>query len=68
MRCARCGFENPEGLAFCTECGARLQNGCPSCGFENALQAKFCGKCGTPLIAKQRGKRGKGEKENDSRL
>src|SRR5713101_6577505 len=49
MRCAGCGFENSEGMAFCTECGARLQNNCPNCGFDNALQAKFCGKCGTPL-------------------
>src|SRR5713226_4345477 len=49
MRCAGCGFENSEGMAFCTECGARLQNNCPNCGFDNALQAKFCGKCGTPF-------------------
>src|SRR5713226_9621746 len=49
MRCASCGFENPEEMAFCTECGTRLRNSCPSCQFENALQAKFCGKCGTPL-------------------
>src|SRR5713101_4486271 len=49
MRCAGCGFENSEGMAFCTECGAWLRNNCPSCGFDNALQAKFCGKCGTSL-------------------
>src|SRR5262245_42847755 len=49
MRCASCGFENPEGMAFCTECGIRLQPSCPSCGFENTAQAKFCGKCGMPL-------------------
>src|SRR5262249_23919515 len=39
------------GMAFCTECGARLQPSCPSCGFENTAQAKFCGKCGTALSA-----------------
>src|SRR5262249_61758018 len=49
MRCASCGFDNPEGMAFCTECGTRLQPSCPSCGFDNTAQAKFCGKCGTPL-------------------
>jgi double zinc ribbon protein len=51
MRCANCGFENPEGMAFCTECGTRLQQSCPSCGFENPAQAKFCGKCGAALGA-----------------
>src|SRR5262245_41531279 len=51
MRCASCGFDNREGMAFCTECGIRLQPSCPSCGFENTVQAKFCGKCGTPLAA-----------------
>src|SRR5262245_45326664 len=60
MRCASCGFENPQGMEFCTECGARLQNSCPRCGFANALPAKFCGKCGTTLTAKPKAKRGKG--------
>src|SRR5262249_15000854 len=46
MRCASCGFENRAGMAFCTECGARLQQSCASCGFKNTAQAKFCGKCG----------------------
>src|SRR5262245_16762222 len=51
MRCARCGFENTEGLKFCTECGSRLQQGCPSCGFANTPHAKFCGACGTALTS-----------------
>jgi len=49
MRCASCGFENPEGLKFCNECGTSLKRRCTQCGFENAPQAKFCGECGTPL-------------------
>src|SRR6266571_5581545 len=61
MRCASCGFENPEGVKFCHECGVPLKNRCPSCGVENPLQAKFCGECGTPLTATQTGKRGNGE-------
>src|SRR5215470_8853094 len=53
MRCGSCGFENPEGMTFCTECGTRLQHGCPSCGFANPAQAKFCGKCGIALTAEK---------------
>ena len=50
MRCASCGFENPEGLRFCNECGAAFKRRCPSCGFENAPRAKFCGECGVSLV------------------
>jgi hypothetical protein len=25
MHCPRCGFENPEGLKFCNDCGAPLR-------------------------------------------
>src|SRR4029453_17301085 len=53
MRCASCGFENPEGLKFCNECGASLNRRCAQCGFENAPQAKFCGECGTALAAER---------------
>src|SRR4029453_4377949 len=49
MQGPSCGFENADGMVFCTECGTRLQQGCPSCGFENTAQAKFCGKCGMAL-------------------
>src|SRR5262245_974885 len=49
MRCTSCGFENPEGLKFCNECGTSLKRHCAQCGFENAPQAKFCGECGTTL-------------------
>src|SRR5262244_1544088 len=49
MRCPSCGFDNPEGLKFCNECGTALRRRCTRCGFTNAPQAKFCGECGTPL-------------------
>src|SRR5262245_6463093 len=49
MHCPSCGFENPEGLKFCHECGVPLQNRCLRCGSENPLPAKFCGECGMAL-------------------
>jgi class 3 adenylate cyclase len=51
MRCASCGFENPEGAKFCIECGGAVKHSCPSCGFDNLPQAKFCADCGTALGA-----------------
>jgi predicted ATPase/class 3 adenylate cyclase len=50
MRCLSCGFENPEGLKFCNECGTAFKRRCPQCGFANAPQAKFCGECGISLV------------------
>ena len=49
MHCQSCGFENPEGLKFCNECGAPLRMPCAQCGFANQPQAKFCGECGVAL-------------------
>jgi class 3 adenylate cyclase/predicted ATPase len=51
MICAKCKTENPEGLKFCTECGAAFGALCPACGFGNLPAAKFCGQCGAPLSA-----------------
>jgi class 3 adenylate cyclase len=51
MRCPSCGFENPEGLKFCNDCGAPLRMRCAQCGFANQPQAKFCGECGAALPA-----------------
>jgi class 3 adenylate cyclase len=51
MHCPSCGFENPEGLKFCNDCGAPLRMPCAQCGFVNQPQAKFCGACGTRLTA-----------------
>jgi hypothetical protein len=50
MRCPRCGFDNPEGLKFCGECGTPLAAPCPRCGFANPPQFKFCGDCGASLV------------------
>jgi predicted ATPase/class 3 adenylate cyclase len=49
MRCSSCGFENPEGKKFCSECGTVLPRGCAQCGADIAPGAKFCGGCGAPL-------------------
>ena len=51
MTCPACGRENPAGMKFCGECGARLASGCPACGFQNPPGMKFCGNCGTGLGA-----------------
>src|SRR5215831_8054535 len=49
MRCASCGFENPEGLKFCGQCAAPLKHRCMSCGFANPPGFKFCGECAASL-------------------
>ncbi|MBI3303595.1 MAG: zinc ribbon domain-containing protein, partial [Deltaproteobacteria bacterium] len=49
MHCPSCGFNNPEGMKFCTECATPLQNRCPQCGFENPPRARFCGDCAASL-------------------
>jgi class 3 adenylate cyclase len=51
MRCASCGYENPEGMKFCEECGTKLARACPRCGQQVRPTAKFCGECGTTLEA-----------------
>jgi hypothetical protein len=54
MRCPSCGFDNPEGLKFCGECGTPVTAPCPTCGFANPPQFKFCGDCGTSLVPASR--------------
>jgi class 3 adenylate cyclase len=49
VHCSNCGFDNPDGMKFCGECGHALQNLCAQCGFENPSRFKFCGACGTSL-------------------
>ena len=49
MRCASCGFENPEGMSFCGKCGTSLTPSCSRCGFANPTDFAFCGQCGSPL-------------------
>ncbi|HJY81628.1 MAG TPA: zinc-ribbon domain-containing protein [Candidatus Binatia bacterium] len=50
MRCPSCGFENPEGMNFCEECGTKLARVCPSCGHEVRPAARVCGNCAASLI------------------
>jgi class 3 adenylate cyclase len=49
MKCPKCQADNPEGMKFCGECGAKLEKICPSCNFSNPPQFRFCGECGHKL-------------------
>jgi hypothetical protein len=49
MCCPSCGFEIPEDLKFCNECGVPLRMRYSQCGFANQPQPKFCGGCGAAL-------------------
>src|SRR6266851_1741118 len=49
MRCPQCSHDNPDGVKFCGECGARLESLCPSCGTGNPPANKFCHQCGQVL-------------------
>jgi class 3 adenylate cyclase/tetratricopeptide (TPR) repeat protein len=49
MKCPRCQHENPSGVKFCGECGARLELLCPSCRATNPPANKFCNECGAAL-------------------
>ncbi|MFC1895365.1 adenylate/guanylate cyclase domain-containing protein [Thermodesulfobacteriota bacterium] len=54
MKCPKCEFENPDGMAFCGRCGSKLDRVCPECGFSNPSDFAFCGKCGHHLNAPQK--------------
>jgi len=56
MKCLRCQRENPAGVEFCGECGARVEAVCPACGAGNPPANKFCHGCGRPLAAELTGK------------
>ena len=49
MQCPRCQHENPSGVKFCGECGARLKSICPACGASNLPGNKFGSQCGVSL-------------------
>src|SRR6266516_91711 len=49
MKCSRCQHDNPTGVKFCGECGARLESACPACDASNPPNNKFCGQCGGSL-------------------
>src|ERR1041385_354790 len=51
LRCPDCGFESPEDLRFCGQCGAKLARLCPSCSQPNPASFRFCGSCGAALSA-----------------
>ncbi len=53
VACPSCGFQNPAGAKFCSNCGTRLvaadKRFCPQCGAQVPASAKFCTNCGAKL-------------------
>ncbi|MBX3467217.1 MAG: zinc ribbon domain-containing protein [Planctomycetes bacterium] len=48
--CAKCGFDNPPGGRFCSECGGPLAAACGACNSTASPPgSKFCVECGAPL-------------------
>ena len=52
IQCPKCQFENPAGIKFCGECGAKLEKICSDCNTPNPPTFKFCGECGQKLNVK----------------
>jgi class 3 adenylate cyclase/tetratricopeptide (TPR) repeat protein len=51
MKCANCRTENREGMKFCEQCGAKMEQECPNCKAKIPQDSKFCGECGHNLRA-----------------
>lgn len=55
MKCTNCGADLAEGVLFCRECGAKVENAlpkkrfCRECGAAIPAGAKFCVECGAML-------------------
>ncbi len=51
--CPNCDTLNPEGIKFCQECGAKLNQStkvtCAGCGAEFQAGTRFCGECGSQI-------------------
>jgi class 3 adenylate cyclase/tetratricopeptide (TPR) repeat protein len=47
MNCRVCGTANPEGVAFCINCGTPFAETCAVCGAARIGSSRFCGSCGT---------------------
>jgi len=54
MECAKCGYDVPVGVKFCSACGTRVQPrdtataaaACPQCAAPHTASVKFCKQCG----------------------
>ena len=46
--CSNCGTKLQEGFEFCPECGHKFASVCPKCGAE-VKGGKFCLECGEKL-------------------
>ncbi len=50
MLCPYCGFDNPNQMVFCGQCGKGIARLCSNCQAAMPLDFHFCGQCGSPLV------------------
>ncbi|MCP4358656.1 MAG: hypothetical protein GY796_11615 [Chloroflexi bacterium] len=57
ISCKECGFQNPSGSKFCSNCGSKLPLSthiiCENCGTSNPIDRIFCDHCGTRLLPEE---------------
>ncbi|VVB93703.1 Double zinc ribbon [uncultured archaeon] len=70
MKCKECGYEFSSNAKFCPECGkpASLGNNkvnCRKCDYEMEGNLKFCPECGESVRSDNRGRRDKGDDDDE---
>lgn len=51
VRCENCDAWQDAEQAYCTDCGAALQQNCPGCGASVSQNAAYCPSCGKEMAA-----------------
>lgn len=70
MKCAKCGYQNPDEVEECQQCGINLvwateniTEPCPACNTPNSVLAEKCSNCGLNLEWEREQRKKKEEEE-----
>ena len=70
MKCRECGHEFSGNAKFCPDCGKPASLGsnkvnCRKCNYELESNLKYCPECGESVRSDNRGRRDRGEDDDD---